>query len=114
VTKTAKGLEGKIYEGQLRSLGLFSLENRRLRGDPKAVYSFLKGGSGGGAAHLLCLVTSDRTGGKGMKLHQHKFRLDIRKRFFTERVIGPWNRLPGEVVKAPSLSRVQGVSGQCS
>ena len=38
-----------------------------------------------------------------MKLHQGKFRLHIRKMFFTEEVVGHWNRLPGEVVTAPSL-----------
>jgi len=56
VTKMVKGLKE-----QLRSLGLFRLEKRRLMGDLIAVYNFLKGGSKGGAAHLLSMVTRDRT-----------------------------------------------------
>ncbi|GAB0188298.1 hypothetical protein GRJ2_001295100 [Grus japonensis] len=103
-TKVVKGLKGKTYEEQLRSLGLFSLEKRRLRGDLMAVYPFLKEDSRGGGADLLFLLTSNRTRENGMKLRQGKFRLDIRKRFFTERVVGHWNRLPREVVMAPSLS----------
>jgi len=98
-----QGLKRLSDEERLRELGLFSLEKRRLWGDLTAAFQYPKGAYRKDGEHIFSRACCDRTKSNGFKLRECRFRLDIRKKFFTIRVVKHRNRLPREVVEAPSV-----------
>ena len=82
---------------------MFSLEKRRLWGDLIAAFQYLKGAYKQEGSQLFERGDNGGTGGNGFKLKEGRFRLDVKGKFFTVRVMRCWNRLPREVVDAPSL-----------
>ena len=98
-TKMIRVLQHLSYKERLRELALFSLEKRRLWEDLTAAFQYLKGAyrkDGDNNFSKAC----DRTRSNGFKLREGRFRLDIRKKFFTMRVVKHWKGLPTEVVEA--------------
>ena len=102
-TKMIRGMEHLSYEERLRELVLFSLQKRKLQRHLIAAFQYLKGAYKKDRDRLFNRACCDRTRGNSFKLNKGRFRLDIGKTFFTMGVVKHWNRLPREVVDAPSL-----------
>ena len=117
-TKIIRELEHLSYEERLRELGLFCLEKRRLQRNLTGAFQYLKGAYEQKEDWLLTQSDNNRTRESVYKLEEGRFRLDVRKKFLTQKMVWHWHRLPREAMDAPSLdvfkSRLDGALGSLS
>ena len=83
------------------------MEKRKLQGDLKATFQCLNRAYRKDGEGLFIRAGNDRSRGNGFKLEEGRFRLDIRKTFFTVRVVIHWNRLPGKAMNTHSLEAIK-------
>jgi len=112
-TKTIRGLEHLFCEDRLRELGLFSLKKGRLWGDLIVAFQYLEEAYQKDGDRLFSRACCNKIRGNGFKLKEGRFRLDIRKKFFTARVVKRWHRLP-RLVQCPIPGNIQGQVGRGS
>ena len=103
-TKLIKDCRNFSYEKRLKYTGLTTLSERRIRGDMIEVFKIRKGFSKVNYTTWFKLSDNNRTRGHSYKLVKSRSRLDIRRNFFSQRVINAWNSLPSEVVEAESVN----------
>ncbi|XP_063615393.1 uncharacterized protein LOC134788435 [Penaeus indicus] len=97
-TRMITGYKHLAYEDRLKKLNLFSLARRRCRGDLIEVFKMAKGISGLKFEDFFEPLTGLSTRGHCLKLRRQFSRLNIRKEFFSNRVVPLWNKLPEELV----------------
>ena len=103
-TKLIPSLKRLSYEDRLKKLNLPTLAFRRLRGDMIEVYKIVTGKYGNNKTLKLKTNKEINTRGNNYKLYQEQSRYDIRRYFFTNRVIAAWNILPDHVVMVDSTN----------
>lgn len=103
-TRMIPGFAKLSYSTRLDKLHLWSLEERRNRADLIELFKIQKGLSGISVHDMFEPDTTGRTRGHSLKLRKHYCRLDLRKHFFSERVISKWNSLDEDTVAATSVN----------
>jgi hypothetical protein len=98
MTKMIAGLQDVPYEERLRRLHLTTLEKRRERGEVIEAFKILKGFDQVDEEHFFTRTHIPQTRGHNMKLSKSHCRLDIRKFFFSQKVVTAFNAIPPRAV----------------
>jgi len=92
------------YEARLQKLGLWTLEERRNRADLIEVFKMANGFSAIPLTDMFQIDASGRTRGHSLKLVKCRCNRDIRKYFFSHRVVSKWNTLDNDSVMAKTVN----------
>ena len=92
------------YEDRLVRTGLTTLEERRIRGDLIEAFKMIKGLNKSDYKRFFTLAQNNRTRGHAFKIVKNRSRVNIRKNFFSQRVVNDWNALPVWVVGSESVN----------
>ena len=84
--------------------GLTSLEDRCTRGDLIKVFKMIKGINKVDCNKFFKLDENSRTRGHKYKIVKIRSRLNIRKNYFSQRVVSEWKKLPAAVVEAETVN----------
>ena len=103
-TQLIEGCSKKSYRERLQITGLPTLEERRDRGDLIEVFKIVKGLTKVDYKNWFVMSKESRTRGHSYKLVKSRSKLEVRRNFFSQRVISEWNNLPREVVEATSVN----------
>ena len=105
-TKLIPNLRKLSYERRIKQCNLMTLEDRRRRGDLIQTFRIIKGIDQIPAETLFTFAANTNrpaTRGHNYKLLKSHLKLDLRKYFFSQRVIDDWNHLPADAVNSTSL-----------
>ena len=98
-----RGIRQLTYEERLRFLDLPTLVFRRMRGDMIETYKILHRIYDNTVSPTLPLAENHLRGNK-LKLYKRRANSDLRRNFFTIRVVDLWNALPNYIVSSASLN----------
>jgi hypothetical protein len=98
-TKIITTLSKLSYVERLKSWGLTILKFRRIRGDFIEVYKIVSG-KYVCTAPLFKFSNFQGTRGNDYKTETTRTHFDLRKYYFTNRIVNIWNSLPNDIVKA--------------
>jgi hypothetical protein len=101
------GLNSRDYEARLKELDMTTLEERRHHMDMAQVYKILTGKDKVEVRRLFTMADSHgrntRAAADALALRQSNSRLEVRRNFFSQRIVAPWNEIPSQIKHVSSV-----------